>query len=47
MVTAESIDADAFRASRYGRGEDEAGDYINCPMTPTSTTVSLRCVKRS
>ena len=22
----------AFRASRYGRGELEAGDYINCPM---------------
>ena len=23
----------AFRASRYGRGEDAGGDYINCPMT--------------
>lgn len=22
----------AFRASRYGRGEQERGDYINCPM---------------
>jgi methylenetetrahydrofolate--tRNA-(uracil-5-)-methyltransferase len=22
----------AFRASRYARGENEAGDYINCPM---------------
>jgi methylenetetrahydrofolate--tRNA-(uracil-5-)-methyltransferase len=22
----------AFRASRYGRGEEEAGDYINCPL---------------
>jgi len=22
----------AFRASRYGRGESEEGDYINCPM---------------
>ncbi len=33
-VIAESIDMSvAFRASRYGRGEDEAGDYINCPMT--------------
>lgn len=31
IVTLESIDMDkAFRASRYGRGED---DYINCPMT--------------
>ncbi|HEX3050991.1 MAG TPA: methylenetetrahydrofolate--tRNA-(uracil(54)-C(5))-methyltransferase (FADH(2)-oxidizing) TrmFO [Aggregatilineaceae bacterium] len=34
MVIAESIDMTiAFRASRYGRGEAEAGDYINCPMT--------------
>ena len=23
----------AFRASRYGRGEQEDGDYINCPLT--------------
>jgi methylenetetrahydrofolate--tRNA-(uracil-5-)-methyltransferase len=22
----------AFRASRYGRGEEDEGDYINCPM---------------
>lgn len=33
IVTAESIDMSiAFRASRYGRGDDEEGDYINCPM---------------
>jgi methylenetetrahydrofolate--tRNA-(uracil-5-)-methyltransferase len=33
-VSAESIDMTvAFRASRYGRGEDDEGDYINCPMT--------------
>ena len=33
IVTAESVDiAIAFRASRYGRGEEE-GDYLNCPMT--------------
>ncbi len=32
-VSAESIDMSvAFRASRYGRGEDDDGDYINCPM---------------
>jgi methylenetetrahydrofolate--tRNA-(uracil-5-)-methyltransferase len=31
IVTAESIDlAVAFRASRYGKGDD---DYINCPMS--------------
>jgi methylenetetrahydrofolate--tRNA-(uracil-5-)-methyltransferase len=30
----ESVNMDiAFRASRYGRGEQEEGDYINCPLT--------------
>ncbi len=34
IVEADSIDRSvAFRASRYGRGETEAGDYLNCPMT--------------
>jgi len=34
IVTAESIDMNiAYRASRYDRGEDDSGDYINCPMT--------------
>lgn len=34
IVTADSINMEiAFRASRYGRGEAEEGDYINCPMT--------------
>jgi len=34
IVEYESIDmAIAYRASRYDRGEQEAGDYINCPMT--------------
>jgi methylenetetrahydrofolate--tRNA-(uracil-5-)-methyltransferase len=33
IVTAESINMSiAFRASRYGRGEEDEGDYINCPM---------------
>ncbi len=33
IVTLESINLDvAFRGSRYGRGEEAAGDYINCPM---------------
>ena len=33
IVVAESIDMSiAFRASRYGRGEEDEGDYINCPM---------------
>jgi methylenetetrahydrofolate--tRNA-(uracil-5-)-methyltransferase len=33
VVSGESINMDiAFRASRYDRGEEEEGDYINCPM---------------
>ncbi len=33
IVMYDSIDMSlAFRASRYGRGEEEGGDYINCPM---------------
>ena len=34
IVTGESIDMNiAFLASRYGQGENEDGDYINCPFT--------------
>lgn len=34
VVTMDSINMQiAFRASRYNRGEQDAGDYINCPMT--------------
>ncbi len=34
IVSLDSIDMSiAFRASRYDRGEEEQGDYINCPMT--------------
>jgi methylenetetrahydrofolate--tRNA-(uracil-5-)-methyltransferase len=33
IVDFESVDMDvAYRASRYDRGEDELGDYINCPL---------------
>jgi methylenetetrahydrofolate--tRNA-(uracil-5-)-methyltransferase len=33
IVRAESIDmTTAFKANRYGRGDDAEGDYINCPM---------------
>jgi methylenetetrahydrofolate--tRNA-(uracil-5-)-methyltransferase len=35
IVEVDSIDfTRAFRASRYGKGEEAAGDYINCPLTP-------------
>ncbi|MEO5886896.1 MAG: methylenetetrahydrofolate--tRNA-(uracil(54)-C(5))-methyltransferase (FADH(2)-oxidizing) TrmFO [Anaerolineales bacterium] len=34
IVHAESINMDiAFRASRYNKGEQDDGDYINCPFT--------------
>ncbi len=33
IVDAESLNYDkVFRASRWGRGETEEGDYLNCPM---------------
>jgi methylenetetrahydrofolate--tRNA-(uracil-5-)-methyltransferase len=33
IATTESIDMNiAFQGSRYGRGSDDIGDYINCPM---------------
>jgi methylenetetrahydrofolate--tRNA-(uracil-5-)-methyltransferase len=34
IVTQDSIDMSvAYRGSRYGRGTEEQGDYINCPFT--------------
>ncbi len=34
IVHADSINMDiAFRASRYGKGDQDEGDYINCPFT--------------
>ena len=34
IVEAESVDLNiAYRASRYGRGQEDVGDYLNCPMT--------------
>jgi methylenetetrahydrofolate--tRNA-(uracil-5-)-methyltransferase len=36
IVRADSINMQvAFRASRYGTGEKDEGDYINCPFTKT------------
>ncbi len=58
IVSADSIDMSiAFRASRYERGEQEEGDYINCPMNReeydrfisallTSETIELRDFER-
>ncbi|MBN1888036.1 MAG: methylenetetrahydrofolate--tRNA-(uracil(54)-C(5))-methyltransferase (FADH(2)-oxidizing) TrmFO [Thermoflexales bacterium] len=34
IVSADSIDLSvAFQASRYGKGQSEEGDYVNCPFT--------------
>jgi tRNA:m(5)U-54 methyltransferase len=34
VIHAESINMNiAFRASRYGTGEQDEGDYVNCPLT--------------
>ena len=34
VIHADSINLEiAFRASRYGTGEQDEGDYINCPLT--------------
>jgi len=34
IVSLESINLEvAFRASRYGKGEKDEGDYVNCPLT--------------
>jgi methylenetetrahydrofolate--tRNA-(uracil-5-)-methyltransferase len=34
LVADDSIDHSfAFRGSRYGKGESQTGDYLNCPMT--------------
>ena len=34
VIHAESIDMQvAFRASRYGAGDQDEGDYVNCPFT--------------
>ena len=46
IVEAESIDwAHAFRGSRWDRGSDDGGDYVNCPLTTTSTAPSSTRVR--
>jgi methylenetetrahydrofolate--tRNA-(uracil-5-)-methyltransferase len=46
IVTAESIDMSiAFRASRYDRGEEEEGDYINCPMDKAEYDAFVQAIR--
>lgn len=45
IVEAESIDMEvAFRASRYDRGEQDEGDYINCPLTEAEYTAFMEAL---
>ncbi len=46
IVTAESIDMTiAFRASRYDRGDEEEGDYINCPMNKVEYDTFVQAIR--
>jgi methylenetetrahydrofolate--tRNA-(uracil-5-)-methyltransferase len=46
IVAAESIDMNiAFSASRYGRGEGDDGDYINCPMNREEYTRFVEAIR--
>jgi len=48
IVEIESINMDiAFRASRYGRGEQEAGDYINCPLTEAEYNAFIAALREA
>ncbi len=46
IARASSIDMKrAFRANRYGRGADDAGDYINCPMNRDEYYLFVRALQ--
>ncbi len=48
IVEADSINMDiAFRASRYGRGEQAEGDYINCPFTQEEYTAFVEALRQA
>lgn len=45
IVDAESINMDiVFHASRYNRGEQDEGDYLNCPMTEDEYNVFVEAL---
>jgi methylenetetrahydrofolate--tRNA-(uracil-5-)-methyltransferase len=48
IVTSESINMSvAFRASRYDRGEEDEGDYINCPMTKMEYDTFVQAIRNA
>lgn len=45
IVYLESVDMDiAYRASRYGRGDQKQGDYINCPLTEDEYNLFMQAI---
>lgn len=48
IVEVDSINMEvAFRASRYGRGEQEEGDYINCPLDETEYNAFVQALREA
>ena len=48
IVQAETIDmSKAFRASRYDRGQEDEGDYINCPLTRDEYARFVRALREA
>lgn len=48
IVECDSINMDiAYRASRYGRGEQEQGDYINCPFNAAQYEKFVMSIKQA
>jgi methylenetetrahydrofolate--tRNA-(uracil-5-)-methyltransferase len=48
IVEADSIDMSvAFLANRYGRGDTDEGDYINCPMTKDEYLAFVAAIQRA
>src|SRR4051812_9757774 len=46
IVEADSIDwAHAFRGSRWGKGTDDGGDYVNCPMSTEQYRAFVEAVR--
>jgi methylenetetrahydrofolate--tRNA-(uracil-5-)-methyltransferase len=48
IVAADSFNMEiAFRASRYGRGEQDEGDYINCPLNKEEYTALVTALREA
>jgi len=48
IVVADTINMDiAFQANRYDRGENDEGDYINCPMNKTQYQTFVQALQNA